>query len=106
MPGGRFSQTLYTGPFQNVEAMNSTALYKPGELGSHIEQANGKAYQLIQVDSGATASTAGAALAGQLAFWKNKASYIVTTDKIQAEGATLISGGVPTVTIANAVNSI
>lgn len=106
MPGGRFSQTLYTGPFQNVEAMNSTALYKPGELGSHIEQANGKAYQLIQVDSGATASTAGAALAGQIAYWKNKAAYIVTTDKIQAEGATLISGGVPTVTIANAVNSI
>jgi hypothetical protein len=105
MPSGRFTESLYIGPFQNIEAMNSAVLYKPGELGSHVEL-GAKAYQLVQVDSGAALSTAGAPLAGQIAFWKNKAAYIVTNDKIQAEGATLLAAGVPTVTIANAINSV
>src|SRR5882672_7660069 len=99
MPSGRIDQSLYIGPFSNIEAMNSTTLYKPGELGSQV-QLGTKSYQLIQVDSGAAASTAGAPTAGDVAFWKNRAAYIVTNDKIQAENATLISGGIGTVTIA------
>jgi len=86
MPAGRIDQTLYLGPFSNVEAMNATTLYKPGELGSQIQTVNGKAYQLIQLDSGATASTAaGTPVAGHLAFWKDRTKYLVTNDKAQAE---------------------
>lgn len=104
MPSGRFSDTLYTGT-GNIEQMNATVLYKPGELGSKIEVVN-KAYQLIQVDSGASASTAGAPVCGTVMYWKSRAGYIVTNDKIQAEGATNTNTAPPTVTIANAVNSI
>ena len=82
MPSGRFSDTLYTGT-GSIEQMNVTALYKPGELGSQI-QLNNKAYQVIQLDSGATAVT-GAPVCGQLAFWKDRSKYLVTTDKTQAE---------------------
>lgn len=84
MPAGRIDQTLYTGT-GSVEGMNVTTLYKPGELGKQI-QTTGKAYQLIQLDSGATAAvTAGAPLCGHTAFWKSRASYLVTNDKNQAE---------------------
>ncbi len=85
MPSGRINQTLYTGP-GNIESMSTTTLYKPGELGSQI-QVTGKSYQLIQLDSGATAATAaGLPLAGHLAFWKDKSKYLVTNDRIQAAG--------------------
>lgn len=92
MPSGRIDQTLYVGPFSNVEAINVTTLYKPGELGSQI-QLGGKAYQLVQVDSGATASTGAGhvPLCGDVAFWKDRANYIVTNDKAQAEGANCLS---------------
>lgn len=85
MPAGRIDQTLYIGPSTTIESMNTTTLYKPGELGSQIQTTTGKAYQLIQLDSGATAATAaGAPVAGQLAFWKSKLAYIVTNDRAQA----------------------
>lgn len=85
MPSGRVDQTMYVGPFKSVEAINVTTLYKPGELGSQI-QIGTKGYQLVQVDSGATASTgAGVPLCGHTAFWKNRATYLVTNDKAQAE---------------------
>jgi hypothetical protein len=86
MPSGRINQTLYTA-FGNIEAMNSTTLYKPGELGSQI-QVGSRAYQLIQVDSGATASaTPGhAPQCGDLAFWKDRSKYLVTNDRVQAGG--------------------
>ena len=96
MPRGRVDQTLYIGPFANIEAMNTTTLYKPGELGSQIQTAT-KAYQLIQVDSGAALSTAGAPVCGSVAFWKDRSKYIVTNDKQQAEGGP---------TIAKTVNSV
>lgn len=84
MPAGRIDQTLYIGPSTTIESMNTTTLYKPGELGSQIQTTTGKAYQLIQLDSGATAATtAGLPVAGQLAFWKNKQAYIVTNDRAQ-----------------------
>jgi hypothetical protein len=87
MPAGRIDQSMYLGPFRSVERINVTTLYKPGELGSQIQLPNGKGYQLVQVDSGATAST-GAAHApqcGDLAFWKNKSAYLVTNDRVQAQ---------------------
>jgi len=85
LPYGRIDQSLYVGPFASVEAINSTTLYKPGELGSQIQLGN-KAYQLIQLDSGAVAATgAGAPVCGHTAFWKTRSTYTVTNDKAQAE---------------------
>jgi len=87
MPYGRLDQSLYLGPYASVEAINTTTLYKPGELGSQF-QSGSKAYQLIQLDSGATSATgAGTPVCGHVAFWKSRANYIVTNDKAQAEGA-------------------
>src|ERR1035441_6424640 len=105
MPSGRVDQSLYIGPFTSIEAMNSTTLYKPGELGSQV-QIGAKGYQLVQLDSGATASTAGAPVCGSLAFWKSRANYIVTTDKIQAEGANQSTATVVSNVIGSTVNSI
>lgn len=86
MPGGRFDNTLYVGPFQTIEQINVSTLYKPGELGKKIE-VGGKGYQLVQLDSGATSSTtAGAVVCGSLAFWKDRSRFLVTNDKIQAQG--------------------
>ena len=105
MPSGRVDQSLYIGPFTSIEQMNSTTLYKPGELGSQV-QIGAKGYQLVQLDSGATASTAGAPVCGSLAFWKSRANYIVTTDKIQAEGANQSTATVVSNVIGSTVNSI
>jgi hypothetical protein len=87
MPYGRIDQSLYVGPYASVEAINTTTLYKPGELGSQV-QIGTKAYQLILLDSGAVAATsAGAPLCGHVAFWKNRSTYTVTNDKAQAENS-------------------
>src|SRR5262252_9199598 len=87
MPAGRVDQSMYVGPFRSVERINVATLYKPGELGSQIQLPNGKAYQLVQVDSGATASTGAGHVpqCGDVAFWKSRSSYLVTNDKAQAE---------------------
>lgn len=87
MPSGRIDQTLYIGPVTNIEAMNATTLYKAGELGGQI-QLGKNAYQLIQVDSGATAATGAghAPQCGDIAFWKSRGDYLVTNDRVQAAG--------------------
>jgi len=94
MPSGRIDQTLYIGPFANIEQMSTPTLYKPGELGSQI-QIGTKAYQLIQVDSGATAAVSAAGhvpQAGDLAFWRDKSKYMVTNDRNSA-GIPAAGGG-------------
>jgi len=94
----------------DVEVQVGLACVEPEEglRRAHGEQVQigGKAYQLVQLDSGATASTAGAPVCGSLAFWKSRANYIVTTDKIQAEGANQNTATVISNVIANTVNSI
>lgn len=91
MPSNRVNQTVYLGAFSGPDAMNASALYKPGELGSRFE-ISGKGYQVVQLDSGATSATgSGAVAAGQLAFWKDRSNYIVTNDKPQALGGPVAS---------------
>lgn len=111
MPSGRIDQTLYLGPYAGVEQINTTTLYKPGELGSQV-QLGSKAYQLVQLDSGATSSTtAGTPVAGHLAFWKNRSIYLVTNDKAQAEtpgnaaGASAVAGVFCPTTLGGAAGS-
>jgi len=81
MPANRSNQTIYVGPFSSVEAINTSTLYKPGELGSKLIATTGKEYQLVQLDSGATSATGvGVVAVGQLAYWKAKSTYLVTND--------------------------
>ena len=85
MPASRGSQTIHIGPHSSIEQMNESALPRPGELGQAFVADTGKAYQLVRLDSGATASApSGVVAAGDLAFWKDKSAYLVTPDLGQA----------------------
>ncbi len=60
--------------------------YAGGDLGSTFDY-NDKAYEMVQLDSGATASApSGAVAANQLAYWKSKTLRVVTNDRTQALG--------------------
>ena len=68
--------------------MNASSLYKPGELGARAA-VNNTEWQLVQLDSGATAATGvGVVAAGQAAYWKDKSTYLVTNNFLQAVGTT------------------
>ncbi len=106
MPSGRIDQSLYIGPFASIEAINATTLYKPGELGSQV-QITGKAYQLVQLDSGATAATpSGLPVCGSVAYWKSRPSYIVTNDIRFADGYTTGTTGQGANSVAGVFNSL
>lgn len=80
MPNTNRDQTMYV-PTANPDTWSSATLQRPGELGKAFD-ANDKAYQRVKLDSGATAAnTVGVVAANQLAFWKDRANYIVTNDK-------------------------
>lgn len=93
MATDRTRQTIYIGTAKTIESMNDVDLGRPGELGAHvISPSDAKEYQIIKLDSGAVAAAgAGVVAAGQLAFWKNRASYLVTNDKVQAIGGPSLS---------------
>lgn len=61
--------------------------YAPGELGCTFnDQDKGGSYLRVQLDSGATSATSvGAVVAGQLAYWKSTATSTVTNDKNQCD---------------------
>ena len=85
MPNTSRDQTLYV-PTGNPDTWSSTPLERPGEIGK-VHDYNDKTYQRVQLDSGATASTAiGAVAANQVAYWKDKTKYLVTNDVNQALG--------------------
>ncbi len=87
MPSNRVIETIYLGPFPSVDKVNTSTLYKPGELGARAD-INNTEWQLVQLDSGATASApAGVVAVGQAAYWKDKSKYLVTNDMTQAVGA-------------------
>lgn len=73
-------------PTGNPETVNYTPNYAPGELGTDYSF-NQKHYQVVQLDSGATVSTpTGIVATNALAFWKDRANYLVTNDRRFAEG--------------------
>lgn len=60
--------------------------YAPGEIGcSFSDQSTSNEYLRVVMDSGASSAAVGAPAAGQLAFWKNQAQGLVTTDKNQCD---------------------
>lgn len=71
MPNSVFMDTLYVGA-QKLPAMNVSALYQAGQLGMRCTLGS-QVWQVVKCDSG-PASVA----AGDVAFWKDRANYIVT----------------------------
>ena len=87
MPRNIRHQIAYLGKDGTFAAFNEVTLYYPGALGQR-NTGEAKDYQLVKLDSGATASAAtGVVATGDLGFWKDKASYLVTNDIAQALGA-------------------
>jgi hypothetical protein len=88
MPNANRSLGVYVKP-GNPDSVNDATLYRGGELGVAYDY-NDRAYQVVQLDSGAVAAnTVGVVAANQLAFWKDKDKYLVTNDKRQAIGGSL-----------------
>lgn len=88
MPNINRDQTMYvqTG---NPDTWSAASLQRPGELGKAYD-VNDRTYQRVKLDSGVSASnTVGVVAANQLAFWKDRANYLVTNDKRVAEGGSL-----------------
>jgi uncharacterized protein with beta-barrel porin domain len=95
MPNDRVIETVYIGPFTNVEAVNVATLFHPGELGARVALTQvgiaSKEYQLVQLDSGTAVATPAI---GDLVYWKQigsggasgKSQYLVTRDSAQAVG--------------------
>ena len=79
MPNTNRVQTQYV-ISGNPDTVNTATAYFDGQIGQSID-ANDKEYQFVQLDSGATASTAtGVVAANQLAYWHDRSQYIVTND--------------------------
>ena len=87
MANRRESPIPYLGLNGTFADYDQASLYYAGALGQRTSQDN-KEYQLVRLDSGATASiSSGVVAAGDVAFWKDKSSYLVTNDIAQALGA-------------------
>ena len=82
MPNANRTQTFYN-PTGNPDTYNSATLYVPGQLGQAYD-VNDRAYQCVQLDSAATASSVtGIVAVNELAFWKDRSQYLVTNDPSQ-----------------------
>ncbi len=87
MPTRHRSPIAYLGKTGTFADFNESSLYYAGALGQRVTEVN-KDYQLVRLDSGATASAdSGVVATGDLAFWKDKATYLVTNEIAQALGA-------------------
>lgn len=68
----------------NPASVNEQTPHLVGQLGITVEVGN-KKWQYVKLDSGAVAAnTCGAVASKDLAFWKDRANYIVTNDLRQA----------------------
>ena len=91
MPNANRIQTLYvvSGNPDTVNELPSSTTNvgtypRTGQLGQ-AGDFNDRAYQYVQLDSGATASSsAGVVAANEVAYWKDRSQYIVTNDSSQA----------------------
>lgn len=83
-------ETIDFGPTGSPDTFNELNLPVMDNIG-WVTQYNGKAYRLVQHDKG---SGSVATVAGGSAYWKTKASYIVTMDATDAEfGLNSVAGG-------------
>jgi len=89
---GRFFpvQSVHLGQTGAFASFNEATLPFPGLLGAVVED-NGKVYRLVKFDNGAGNV---ASIAGGAAYWKTRASGIVTSDITDQEaGANSVAGG-------------
>jgi hypothetical protein len=91
LPTGNPDTTNITPANWGPTTTNVTMGGQPGSLGIKFEASPpDRAYQRVQLDSGATASSpAGVVAANQLAYWKDKSQYIVTNDINQANAVNM-----------------
>ena len=80
MPNQNRMGTVFV-PSGSPDTVNYSPEYAPGERGLAYDY-NDKAYQIVQLDSGATAATpTGIPAVNQLAYWRDKDRYVVTNDR-------------------------
>lgn len=89
MPNINRMGTVYV-PTGNPDTVNDSSLYRAGELGVAYDY-NDRTYQIVQIDSGATAAANLALAATQILYWKDRSKYLVTNDKAQAIGGQVAS---------------
>ncbi len=82
-----FFRSVHLGQYGDPDNFNEATLPREGELGA-VCWSKGKRYQLVQTDSHQydSSTTPGPVAANQLAFWKNKATYRVTSNSRVAVG--------------------
>jgi hypothetical protein len=77
-----------TGPDQFANVNEVLPRYKPGELGHKVKDSQGRVWQVVDHDTGATSAVASGIVAvGDLAFVKDVDAYLVTNDPAQAGAA-------------------
>jgi len=99
MPNNIIQQAVYADP----ENMNEPSLTWPGNLGCRFtvsvpfqvtatgpvaDSGASKSYQIVRTDSGMGVSPT----RGMVAWWKNKATYLVTTDQLGALNRNSVAG--------------
>lgn len=86
MPNSAFQDTLYIGA-QKLPLMNVVSLYQGGQLGMRATL-TGMVFQVVKSDSGPSSIAA-----GDVAFWMNRANYVVTNKLADApEGRNGVAG--------------
>jgi hypothetical protein len=103
MPINIVTQHVYIDDPDNTDLKS---LYAPGELGARFTTqvplrtsptgpvavaGASRSFQIVQLDSGVGVATT----RGAVAFWKDKATYKVTTDQLQAVNINEVAGIVP-----------
>jgi hypothetical protein len=84
MPNVNRTISPFIGGSGNPDTYVELNPYAPGDLGTAYDY-NDKTYQRVVCDSGATSATpTGLVAANQLAFWKDRANYVVTNDSRMA----------------------
>jgi hypothetical protein len=103
MPINTKTQHVYIDDPDNTDL---SSLYAPGELGARFATqvplrtsptgpvavaGASRTFQIVQIDSGVAVATT----RGAVAFWKDKAQYIVTTSQLSAVNINEVAGIVP-----------
>ena len=76
MPATNQDSTVYISTGDPEKFYAIATLYKPGELGKKFTAITGKKYQIVQVDSGASATYPNT-VANGLVFWASRTQYTV-----------------------------
>lgn len=85
MPNEKNVQTAYLGPTNDPDTYSEASPYPDTGAAGQVLEYNTRTYQFAKLDSGAAALAAPAA--NDLLFWKDRTTYLVTTDSRFSTGA-------------------